>query len=487
MSNPIYGVLYLNNKIIYGYNKNNIPYKKFISKNKEEFLVATKKDFQLNNVYAIIFDTTEIKNNKKIGRLDDIIGEIGNYDSELLYIIRVNNFKTIKNTKVNENDIIKDRIDLTDKYIISIDPENCYDIDDAIHIEEYNDYYEIGIHIADVSSYIDNIELNRVQTIYLPNYQIDMLPNNLVEKCSLIKNIIKRSFSIIYKFSKEYKLINYELKRCYIKVRENYTYENAERLIKKNKNEILVKLYNFGEKLYKSEKYDTHKMIENYMILANSTIGSYLYNNNIPNSILRIHHIENISNNLFEIRNKLTNERAKYIKLSETINDNIKHDSLNIKYYTHFTSPIRRIVDIIIHKLLTDINSINITNDYIDYLNNKIIDIKKAEYNTNLLNLIYNIYNNDTIKEYYGNIILINDNKIDVYISELNLIMSVKLFSNKIRHLLKYSYTTEQLILNNIILNIYEQIKLRIVITLKEPYIKNKILIQIIEPIIKLE
>ena len=190
MSSPIYGVLYLNNKIIYGYNKNNIPYKKFISKNKEEFLVATKKDFQLNNVYAIIFDTTEIKNNKKIGRLDDIIGEIGNYDSELLYIIRVNNFKTIKNTKVNEIDIIKDRLDLTDKYIISIDPENCYDIDDAIHIEEYNDYYEIGIHIADVSSYIDNIELNRVQTIYLPNYQIDMLPNNLVENCSLIKNRI---------------------------------------------------------------------------------------------------------------------------------------------------------------------------------------------------------------------------------------------------------------------------------------------------------
>ena len=172
-------------------------------------------------------------------------------------------------------DLTPSRLDLTHLDVYSIDPFGCRDIDDALSF----DNNIIGIHIADVSSYIeeggllDNELSNRVETFYDIQKTIHMIPEELsIHHMSLIEQSIKRAFSVLIYINNN-QIVNVEFKKTLIIVKKNMKYEDDITCIQE--------LYDIGKHLKETikyafpinEEYDTHQMVAVYMIIANKLVG----------------------------------------------------------------------------------------------------------------------------------------------------------------------------------------------------------------------
>lgn len=174
--------------------------------------------------------------------------------------------------KIMENYNVVDR---RDKYVISIDPEKSRDIDDAFSFEEFGDYQILSIYIANVSLWMDALELwssfsNRISTIYLPDRKRPMLPNILSDcLCSLLENQTRFAFTLDIKI-KDDKIIETQFLNTSIIVRHNYHYES-----KSMKNDsIYINAFQTISKMSKKFKYvdivrDSHSFIAYIMILMN--------------------------------------------------------------------------------------------------------------------------------------------------------------------------------------------------------------------------
>lgn len=428
MTEIIYGVLETNNKTIFGCNgeKRFYPY----NKNLPMFYVPTKKPFSVINIYCGITFKKQI-GEKYYGSIAKYIGEIGNIDNELEYLKNIACAKWKGNSKLNLDDYDCDltpiRKDLTFLNTYSIDPNNCVDIDDALSILQIDENkYKIFIHIADVSSFInqdtqlDNEIKNRIETIYLNKFQINMIPDKLsINKISLLSNKINRAFTLELIVVNN-RITEYTFYKSVIKV-NNLNYNECQKILKKNQE--LQQLYNIAKELYINKfgeclDFNTHHMVEIYMIIANSCAAKEILDHKY--AIFRKHDIIKIMN------------PAIYV-----VNDNINslvHTSLKEELYTHFTSPMRRYIDIIIHRILSNkfcgTNfDINYNNSFIEELNTTHLKIKKI----NMLSELYiNIFS-DTFKEFdiYNGIIIDincdinNKNKLKIFVKNLG-IMTIK-------------------------------------------------------------
>jgi exoribonuclease R len=263
--------------------------------------------------------------------------------------------------------------------IYSIDPPGCVDIDDALHCKKIMDEdellgYEVGIHIADVSSFIeenniiDNELKQRVETIYLPNeHPIHMIPEQLaINYISLLEKSPKRAFSIIIRLNIQYEIQSVSFEKTVIEVKQNLSYEQAEEMIKLQNNESIQVLYTVGRKLKEkinfafseNEIYDTHQMVAVYMIYANKFVGEKIQSYDPTNVLLRAHQakssqnqsipMDNVDPVLLKKYNSNLMDQAKY----QIGTEKCEHHGLNLPFYTHFTSPIRRYADIIVHRHL---------------------------------------------------------------------------------------------------------------------------------------
>lgn len=494
------GILRLNSKTIYGITKNKSTMREFIPiypKSSIKLYVATKKQYQSKNVYVYVKRENDTLN------ICEYIGEIGNLDIELEVIRRItmlgwaNNRKFIDLKNYVVNDLTPERVYI-DKNIFTIDPENCLDIDDALHIEEYTDHYEIGIHIADVSSYIPvdselDIELrDRAESIYLPHTTINMMPITLAtEICSLRKDKISRSYSVIVKMSKDNLVIqNVSFVKSNILVKENLSYEKANDLLKTNS--TLNLLYDVGfkinKKIYKLERYDIHKMIEIYMLLANQLVAEKISNQH--NFLIRVHNgcfvnkasYAEVDNFIFNKYKLLNTERAEYIIATPATKQQHKLIGDGI-LYTHFTSPIRRYADIIVHRMLFGTEQI-VTTEQINNLNNKHLKYHKYEKIAYNLDKIYKIseINEDT---YDAIIIDLTNSKCAIYIHKLDMIVNFQIMPDLIQNLFLMEKIETKLIITNkdnfdqIELKLFQKIKIKISISLNK---WKKINIQIIDP-----
>jgi exoribonuclease R len=537
-SNTLYicGILHLNSNTIYGFNKNDKPYKKFTPNSKylPQFNVAVKnKKISNDDIYIIIkFEKWEshLKTCYPIGSICRIIGNIGNKIDEENFIFskitsnNLNDKKLLNNIDISTDPFINDRINLEHKNIFSIDPFNCKDIDDAIHIEYISDnLYELGIHISDVSSYVeidsmlDNELFKRSVSVYFPNKQINMMPDILsTDKCSLIHNESRRAFSIIINIDISGNIHNVQYLKTQIKC-NNLSYEEAEHIIHKNsthklKNDLLL-LFTLGKNIFHKKNnsyinellqnnniYDTHKMIEIFMIMANVLVAKKIVQFSQDECFLRKHtgindnSIENIKTkcdtDIFKQILTLNISRAEYCVGIK----NSTHDGLNETYYTHFTSPIRRYSDIIVHRQLYNIilyennkcelntNNIIQFNIYASYINfkNKEYDLILHEYN--MLQFSYKMNNKEMIVE--GIIVGFFENKTTIYVKEYNIVFNTFIYSTKIQHLInadKNNTHIEIFLKNNNIIKLYltQLIKLKIVININSP---KKILTKIVDP-----
>lgn len=321
------------------------------------------------------------------------------------------------------------RRDFRDTLTFTIDPFDAKDFDDAISYKILdNGHMEVGIHIADVSYYVrpgtalDEEAIERETSVYLVDRCVPMLPEELSnDLCSLVEGKDRLVMSAVFEIDLTGKIYNEWYGRSVINSAKRFTYENAQesmdsmglhsevlntlnRLAKNmyqerlkagalvlETEEVKFKLDDNGKPVdvYVKERGDTHKMIEELMLLANRKVSEYITNHQEakpPICIYRVHDkpdpermldlslfIKGLGENVRYIDGTIdTNELNNLLKkmegrpekdllqshitraMAKAIYslDNIGHYGLAFLYYSHFTSPIRRYPDVLTHRLL---------------------------------------------------------------------------------------------------------------------------------------
>ncbi|HEY3131502.1 MAG TPA: VacB/RNase II family 3'-5' exoribonuclease [Acidobacteriota bacterium] len=358
---------------------------------------------------------------------------------------------------------IKTREDLRQEPIVTIDGETARDFDDAISIERRSDGFLLGVHIADVSHYvapgspIDTEAFLRGTSVYFPDRAIPMLPESLSnDVCSLKPDQDRLTLSVFMNVGEEGKVTDYRFSRSVIRSRARMTYTAVRKILidqdplLRTKHGDLVQRFEWmlelsgiltakrkakgaidfdlpeaeieydvnGEvfDIVRSERNEAHRLIEEFMLLANETVAKYLARRS-EGTIYRVHEdpdpvkvhefarlVREFGYSLGDgqveaalLRQKgrwtagrkrqnrsefarrealLTRYSSKdFQRLSEKLSGkpeerflsylmlrsfkqarysatNLGHFGLATRFYTHFTSPIRRYPDLVVHRLL---------------------------------------------------------------------------------------------------------------------------------------
>ena len=378
------------------------------------------------------------------GRIVKVLGKKGDNDAEMESIVLEKGFQMKFPPKVEKEAELLGKIskpiprkdidgrrDFRRITTFTIDPEDAKDFDDALSFKKVSDdVFEIGVHIADVSHYVreggrlDEEARRRGVSIYLVDRTIPMLPEVLSnDVCSLNPGQDKLTFAAVLTISSGGHIQKAWLGRTIINSNKRFAYEEAQKALDEkkgeyydelnrlnelakilrgkrmkmgaldfDKEEVKFKLDTKGKPLSVAQKprLDVHKLVEEFMILANKEVASYLSREvkriNKGASVYRIHGApkkeaidellfllrmlgheievkgENISskelNEIFEkIKGKPEESLVKTVAMRSMAKAiysirNIGHYGLALENYTHFTSPIRRYADLLVHRIL---------------------------------------------------------------------------------------------------------------------------------------
>jgi len=328
-------------------------------------------------------------------------------------------------------DEIKRREDFRDVLTMTIDPVDAKDFDDALSIKLLkNGHYEVGVHIADVSHFIeagselDKEAYHRATSVYLPDRVLPMLPERLSnELCSLRPHEEKYTFSAIFEMNKQGKIKDYRLAKTIICSNRRFAYEEVQDILEGADGDYAAELHilheiasnlrkqrfkkgaiNFSSQEVRFQLDDTgrpigivikeskeaHQLIEEFMLLANKTVaehvGGITYKDKPLPFPYRVHDVPdedklkmfsmfagrfghklnlNTPQSIAESFNAMLAlvrdapeqhvlEQLGIRTMSKAIytTDNIGHYGLGFEHYCHFTSPIRRYPDVLVHRIL---------------------------------------------------------------------------------------------------------------------------------------
>lgn len=426
MSEYKVGILILQNNRTYGQYKSNISYYKCVSNDNVIVYIPykLKKKFNkfLYNKY-IIFEIISEKNDRKNGRVIEILGDVNDLNAFNRYEIYCNELYTyvsnkkinslqykIKNVNIDLSSIIK-QYNIIDKRhiqnIYTIDPPNSIDLDDAFSINKVNDtMINISIYIANVSIILDYLHLwnnltDRISTLYLPRNKLVMLPNILSDNiCSLLENQERFVFTInIYVDITNYEILDYNFSNDIIIVSKNYRYEEEELLINSNYKYMFDTILKLNKNINCLEEIkDSHDIIAYSMILMNYLTSCCLkkHKTGIFKTVL--------CNKEYILPNKqLPNEIKNFLKswnnkFSQYTNfeDSGPHELLKLDSYVQITSPIRRIIDLMNLICIQTLMKCNLSNNSkhfynkwlykLEYVNLTMKSIRRVQNNTFLIN-----------------------------------------------------------------------------------------------------
>jgi ribonuclease R len=325
---------------------------------------------------------------------------------------------------------IKKRRDFRGITTFTIDPYDAKDFDDALSFQKLESgNFEVGIHIADVTHYVqpgtilDEEAFDRATSVYLVDRTIPMLPERLSNQlCSLRPNEDKLTFAAVFEMDDKGKIYNEWFGRTIIHSDVRFTYEEAQTILENGAGVLadeLRTLNNIAKKLRKERfkkgavnfettevkfkldekgkplavipkvRKDAHKLIEEFMLLANKQVATFVYNKNKGKEkntyVYRIHdspdpekvkdfsvfarqfgHKVNVdegavSKSLNKLMESIEGKPEQNILEQLAIRTMAKakystevkgHFGLAFEHYTHFTSPIRRYPDMMSHRLL---------------------------------------------------------------------------------------------------------------------------------------
>lgn len=374
------------------------------------------------------------------GKVVEVLGKPGSNEAEMKAILAANgiNFTFPDEVLAEAEKIsmqldeaeIATRRDFRDILTITIDPVDAKDFDDALSIEFLdNGLTRVGVHIADVGHYVqedsalDKEAKERGNSVYLVDRVIPMLPEHLSNGvCSLRPNEDKFAFAAVFDLTDEGDVKQQWFGKTVINSDRRFAYEEAQEIIEKGKGELGVEILKLDQiaknlradrmrhggleisaseirfglddngkpvEVYKKTQKDANKLIEEFMLLANRSVGRYVgdVKQKHPSELIyRIHDkpdLEKVQqfavfvskfgkqftfkndrdiaknmNHLFEeFRdeaefNMIQSMAIKSMAKAEYDTENIGHFGLGFEYYAHFTSPIRRYADLVVHRVL---------------------------------------------------------------------------------------------------------------------------------------
>ena len=318
---------------------------------------------------------------------------------------------------------LEEREDLRNEFIVTIDPDDARDFDDAIQVEKTNSGWSLGVHIADVAAYVepgsalDREARRRGNSVYLPDRVIPMLPEKLSNGvCSLKPGVDRLTHSVFIHFDKHGVVKSARFGHSVIRSAHRLTYKQAyailtspprdrlgERLhlawelaaLLRRKRfehgaldldfpEVKVQVDKQGHpvRLERIENDESHQLIEEFMLAANEAVARELKKRAVP-TVYRVHenpdpeklaeyrefvlsfnykvgdltHRTELQRLLASIRGKPEEQALKVallksLKRARYAPQPLGHYGLAKANYLHFTSPIRRYADLVVHRAL---------------------------------------------------------------------------------------------------------------------------------------
>jgi ribonuclease R len=321
------------------------------------------------------------------------------------------------------------RLDLSNECIYTIDPFDAKDHDDAVGVTETAQGYRLGVHIADVSYYVeagsvlDMEAFNRGNSVYLPGMVIPMLPEVLSnDTCSLRPNRKRLAHTVFMDFDRQGKMLGWEMADTIINSKAKLAYEEVQdlfdgkppsdsakqvadnlrlarrlaQLLTQQRSaggsldfdlpEAKIILGRDGEVLELGSRLrlESHRLVEEFMLAANRAVALEVFRKAQP-FLYRVHDkpslekLEAFSYMMEKLGHKFpvskTMKPIQFARFLESVKDtpeadfinelllrsmakavyqreNIGHFGLAFTHYTHFTSPIRRYPDLLVHRLL---------------------------------------------------------------------------------------------------------------------------------------
>jgi hypothetical protein len=279
----------------------------------------------------------------------------------------------------------KELVKTTNRKIYTFDGKGAFELDDGLSCTYEDGIYHLGVHIADPNSYIDinNILMDeatrRTTSLYMGNECIPLFPF-ILSGDTMSLNVNKKTWCMSYYYDIDAitgDLINFNIKNEICEITGNLTYQQFDEYLNKgtsdselfntlvnlsNISSILKRIYNKQitfEEFNNTNQSESTKVVESAMIYTNYQTAKYFDKNDLP-FMYRCHEKTNddvyILNKIEEnLRNKnqsqdIINEINKYKELMQKAyytRHNIGHYGLGIKYYSHVTSPLRRLADVI--------------------------------------------------------------------------------------------------------------------------------------------
>ena len=398
-----------------------------------EYILHAKTNFHLEEGHLAIAEVVKGRGWQKEAKLVELLGDVNAPRAVSLIAIATHDIPSeFTKAAIDEANAAKpvtldNRVDLRSIPLVTIDGEDARDFDDAVFAEPHNDGWHLIVAIADVAHYVkagsalDEIAYKRGNSVYFPDRVVPMLPEALSnELCSLKPHVDRACMAAHMWLDKEGELVRWEFVRGVMKSHARLTYNQAQHAIDGKPDDVTAPLVNPVLKnlfeAYKClirarvkrgtleldlperkveigkdgnlksitirERFDSHKLIEEFMICANVSAaaqlegkgGVCLYRVHDKPSELKLQGLRDFLDTLGISLVPMKQLHSRFLTQilensagtanSQVVNEmmlrsqaqaiyspeNIGHFGLALAKYAHFTSPIRRYADLVVHR-----------------------------------------------------------------------------------------------------------------------------------------